>query len=95
MNPLGTGTLPLSMAEKHQRHMDLWMSQDVLFFIQSLLMIVGFVMAVQIIRHRASALNGDGGENINRSALFPMLFFVIAMTSFHLWMLMQAMIMRM
>jgi hypothetical protein len=95
MNPLGTGTIPLSMAEKHQRHLELWMSQDVLFFIQSLLMIVGFVMAIQIIKHRASALHGDASENINRSALFPMLFFVIAITSFHLWMLMQPMTMRM
>ena len=93
LNPLGTGTLPLSMAEKHQRHLDLWMSQDVLSLIQSLLMIIGFIMAIQIIRHRTSALFVDGG--INRSSLFPLLFFVVAMTSFHLWMLMQPMIMRM
>jgi hypothetical protein len=81
------------MAEKHQRHLEMWMSQDVLFAIQSILMIIGFIMSVQIIKHRASALND--GKNISRSSLFPTLFFVIAMTSFHLWMLMQAMIMRM
>ena len=35
MNPLGTGTLPLSMAEKHARHLDMWLSADVLFALQA------------------------------------------------------------
>ncbi len=93
INPLGTNTLPLSMMEKHQRHMDMWMPQEVLFAIQSLLIVVGFIMAVQIIRHRANTVfTAETGKKL---AILPLLIFVIAMTSFHLWMLMQPMIMRM
>jgi ferredoxin len=98
MNPLGTDTLPLSMGEKHQRHMEMWMSQDALFAVQSLLMIVGFVMAVQIIKHRSKALFSEmntGEASVFGLQIFPILIFAFGMTSFHLWMLLQPMIMRM
>jgi hypothetical protein len=103
-NPLGTGTLPLSMAEKHQRHMEMWMSQDTLFTLQALLMAIGFILAIQIIRHRTKALRPVENNSPNNSpnkhgflklGLLPLLLFVIVMTSFHLWMLMQPMVMRM
>jgi hypothetical protein len=81
------------MMEKHQRHMDMWMPQDMLFAIQSFLIVIGFIMAVQIIRHRANTV--FIAETANKLAILPLLVFVIIMTGFHLWMLMQPMIMRM
>ncbi len=99
LNPLGTNTLPLSMAEKHQRHMDMWMSQETLFTLQALLMVIGFIIAIQIIRHRAKALCYEQQSNNQHSflglRLLPLLSFIIVITGFHLWMLMQPMVMRM
>jgi type IV secretory pathway VirB6-like protein len=92
------------MAEKHQRHMEMWMSQDTLFTLQALLMAIGFILAIQIIRHRTKALRPVENNSPNNSpnkhgflklGLLPLLLFVIVMTSFHLWMLMQPMVMRM
>jgi len=93
-NPLGIDTVPLSMTEKHERHMTMWMSQDTLFAIQAGLMIFGFWIAVQVIRHRGlSIVNAD--NKVAGYKLAPMLIFAISITGFHLWLLMQPMIMRM
>jgi ferredoxin len=94
INPLGTGTQPLSIVEKHQRHMDMWLSQDVLYALQSLLIIIGFIVALQIIRHRATALWNDTPSPWNLH-LLPIIGFAVGITAFHLWMLMQPMTMRM
>ncbi len=97
-NPLGIDTVPLSMMEKHERHMTMWMSQDVLFAIQAGLMIFGFWIALQVIRHRGISVLTTK-QTINHKLagfkLLPMLFFAIGITGFHLWILMQPMIMRM
>lgn len=95
MNPLGANTLPLSMAEKHHRHMNMWVSQDVLFATQSLLIAAGFMMALQITDYRANTVfNQTTQVNGNRLAMLPILIFACIITSFHVWMLTQAMIMR-
>jgi ferredoxin len=91
-NPLGTGMLPLTGAEKHQRHFEMWFSEEVLYGLQAGLMILGFIIALQTIRHRGVSLL------TTESAIWqlsPMLLFAISITCFHLWMLMQPMIMRM
>jgi hypothetical protein len=93
-NPLGIDTVPLSMMEKHERHMTMWMSQDVLFAIQAGLMIFGFWIAVQVIRHRGLKVETEG-RSATVLKLAPMLVFAIGITAFHLWLLMQPMIMRM
>jgi hypothetical protein len=94
VNPLGIDTVPLSMMEKHERHMTMWLSQDGLFAIQATLMIFGFWIAVQVIRHRGRNLITS--NNITATfKLTPMLIFATGITSFHLWLLMQPMIMRM
>lgn len=93
-NPLGIDTLPLSMLEKHQRYNDLWLSQNTIFFIQAGLMLLGFWIALQVIRHRGVKLLPAGTGFIG-VRLAPMLIFTVAITSFHLWLLMQPMIMRM
>lgn len=95
INPLGLNTLPLTMAEKHQRHLDLWLPQDVLFALQSGLMIFGVIIALKTVRARGIALTN---EHTNQSWILtfaPVLIFIGLVTAFHLWMLMQPMIMRM
>lgn len=93
-NPLGIDTEPLSIMEKHERHMSMWMSQDILFAIQAGLMIFGFWIALQVIRHRGlNVVTND--SRFAGFKLLPLLCFVIGITGFHLWILMQPMIMRM
>ncbi len=94
LNPLGVGTLPLTMAEKHQRHLDLWMSQDVLFAIQSIIMIFGTVIALKTVAKRGQQLASQASQN-TKVCLAPMYAYVLAITAMHVWMLTQAMIMRM
>jgi ferredoxin len=89
-NPLGTDTQPLSMAEKHERAGQLLISEDWLFLLQAGLMVLGFVLASQVIRYR-----GFRQLNIQRARLVPMLVFVAAINCWHLWLLMQPMTMRM
>ncbi len=93
-NPLGIDTAPLSMMEKHARSMHMWLSQDTLFALQALLMLLGFWIAVQVIRYRGGALL-EPGSRWSRLRLLPLLGFAIGITGFHLWLLMQPMIMRM
>lgn len=89
-NPLGMGTQPLSMMEKHLHHMHLLFSQDLLFALQSGLMVFGFWISLRVIQHR-------GGSLINsaRWPLVPMILFVTLVSVYHLWLLMQPMVMRM
>ncbi len=95
LNPLGTGMAPLSMMEKHARHFHMIISQDSLFAIQAGLMVFGFWIAVQILRHRGRALLVAAGHRGGSWRLAPMLGFVVLMTCFHLWLLSQPMMMRM
>ncbi|HEB56279.1 MAG TPA: 4Fe-4S binding protein [Gammaproteobacteria bacterium] len=90
LNPLGIGLAPLSMAEKHQRHFDMLISQDLLFAIQGLLMMFGFWIAIKVLRHRGQRLLPFAGWR-----MLPVLIFIIVVNGFHLWLLMQPMIMRM
>ena len=89
-NPLGVDSLPLSMMEKHARHMAMWFSQDILSGLQVVLMIFGLWVAVQVIRYRSVSLNLT-----SRFKLMPVLFYALLITGFHLWMLAQPMTMRM
>ncbi len=93
-NPLGLGTQPLSMAEKHARHLDLLISQETLFALQAGLMIFGFWIAKQVVRYRGRSLFPNG-QQLKGWRLLPMLLFVTGITGFHLWLLMQPMVMRM
>ena len=93
-NPLGVNTAPLSMMEKHMRHTTMWLSEDALFAIQAGLMMFGFWIALQVIRHRGMKVL-PVGDRLGGLRLAPMLVFATGMTVFHLWLLMQPMIMRM
>lgn len=93
-NPLGVGTLPLSMAEKHARHLDLLIPENVLFALQAILLAFGFWIAVKVIIYRGSKLL----SNARVTAIWqlaPVFLFAILITGFNLWLLMQPMVMRM
>ncbi len=92
-NPLGIGAQPLSEAEMQLRHLQPLLHQEVLFALQAGLLIFGFWLAVRILRQRLLRIAGEG--NLHTRHLIPMLLFIVAVTLFNLWLLMQPMIMRM
>lgn len=93
-DPLGKAALPLSMAEKHARHLHLLIPQDALFAVQAGLMMAGFLIAVLVIGHRGKGL-ADDGSDISPWRLAPMLAFALLANGTGLWLLMQPMVMRM
>ncbi len=93
LNPLGSGTLPMTEAEMHLRHLQPLVQQDILFALQAGLLVFGFWLAMRILRHRMVALMGT--TVLNKTLLLPMLVFISSITLFNLWLLMQPMIMRM
>jgi len=93
-NPLGLNTLPLSMAEKHMRHQQSWISAEWLRILQAGLIIIGFWIAMKIIRHRGQTLL-SAEQSLSAAQLLPMTGFAAGITAIHLWMLMQPMLMRM
>jgi len=91
-NPLGTNTLPLTMAEKHDRMMDMVLAPNVLFGIQAGLLAFGFLISLLVIKRRS--VNLISLDETNQVYLLPMLLFASVMTGAHLWLLMQPMVMR-
>ncbi len=91
-NPLGTGMQPLSVAEKQVRHMDLLIRPELLSTLQAGLILFGFWVALQVLRHRGQRLLPGGV--LAGFTLLPMILLAIAFTGFHLWLLMQPMMMR-
>lgn len=89
-NPLGIDTAPLSMVEKHMRHMEMLLQQDLLFALQAGLMVFGFWISLKVIQHRGNSLIKSNGWRLS-----PMIGFAVLVTGFHLWLLMQPMTMRM
>ncbi len=89
LNPTGFNTLPMSSAERHFRMSNLAIPSDMLFGLQALLLIAGFGVAMMVIRRRSAGLG-----SVTNSSLLPLLAFAAIMTLYHLWMLMQPMIMR-
>lgn len=92
-NPFGSNTLPLTMAEMHQRMLSMLISPEILHAIQAGLIVAGFLLAVQILRYRSQLLIHN--RTVTITTLLPMLIFSAGMSGFHLWLLMQPMIMRM
>ena len=93
LNPLGTGTRPMSEAEMHLRHLQPLVQQDILFALQAGLLVFGFWLAIRILRNRMVELMG--APALRKRHLLPMLLFITGVTLFNLWLLMQPMIMRM
>jgi len=88
-NPLGTHTLPLSMAEKHERMMSMPISNDILYTLQAVLLLFGFYLAIQVVRYRARQLFG-----LTTIQVIPVILFTVLVATFNLWLLTQDMVMR-
>ena len=93
LNPLGTGLGPLSAAERHQQMMMPLFPEEAMFTVQAALMVLGFWLAVQIVRHRGRDQLA-GGTDLSGWRLLPMLAFIGAMTAMNLWLMAQDMEMR-
>ena len=89
-NPTGFNTLPLSSAERHFRMIHMAIPADILFALQAALLALGFWVSVLVIRRRSTGLNNSKGN----SYLLPLMAFAAIITAYHLWMLMQPMVMK-
>ena len=89
LNPMGLNTQPLSMMEKHSRHQEIFFSQDIVFVLQAGLIAFGFWLSLKVIQHRGNVLMAGAGWRLS-----PMVLFAISITTLHLWLLMQPMLMR-
>lgn len=88
-NPFGIQALPLSMMEKHQRHLQPLLPDDITFTLQAGLMLIGFIWALRIFQQRRSQLA------LSIRATIPILVVILIASLFNLWLLLQPMIMRM
>ena len=92
-------TLPPSAG---MRMMDPMIPQQAIWAIQAALMAFGFVLALKVIQSRAAQMDaaagtGSGtgsGAGAAMGARLPMIGFALAVTGFHIWILMQPMAMR-
>ena len=91
-NPLGQQTIPMGNMEKYLRLMNPLLSEEFLHAIQAGLLCLGFWLAVQILRSRGQA-SGDG-YGVQGSRLLPLVLFVGGLSGFNVWLLAQAMVMR-
>lgn len=94
LNPLGTNTQPLTCVQAEARHMLTALQQDTIFALQAGLLLFGFWMAVRILRHRVTGIMPQGQAAAGWHIL-PMLSFIVVITLYNLWLLMQPMTMRM
>lgn len=93
MNPLGTGSLPLSMQELHYRHLNPLILNDTVFALQALLVLFGFWLSLRIARQRLLSMAGN--RKTSQLVFMPILVFISVFSLVSLWLLMQPMIMRM
>ncbi|VAW99644.1 Nitrogen assimilation regulatory protein [hydrothermal vent metagenome] len=94
MNPFGTNTLPLSAQEIHLRHSNAILPNDLVSAMQALLILLGFWIALKILRYRVSQITSDI-LNYSRWVPLPMILFISSISLLSLWLLMQPMVMRM
>ncbi|MCF6198217.1 MAG: 4Fe-4S binding protein [Hyphomicrobiaceae bacterium] len=94
-NPLGYGAQPLSIITRHARMNDMALTPTTLATLQALLLALGFLVAVLVIRARSKKMFGDHQSGLKaRLPQLPILTFAIGITIWHLWLLMQPMVMR-
>ena len=89
-NPFGWYIKPLTMAERHEQMMNLIIPQDVVYIIQTVLMIAGFWIAAQVIRYRGYKIH-----QAEKLKLAPILLFADLVILTNVWMMVQPMQMRM
>jgi polyferredoxin len=94
LNPLGTGLAPLSASDRHDLMMNPLFPDVVMYSMQAALMVLGFWLAVQIVRHRSRDHVDSGGSGVKNWRLLPILGFCGVVTAMNLWLMAQGMIMR-
>ena len=92
-NPLGLGAEPLTLMERHTLHLALLIPENLLFALEAGLVIFGFWIAVQVLRHRGRDLFVTGHVLTGRR-LLPMLLFIVGFTTLNLWLMMEPMAVR-
>ncbi len=93
-NPFGTNVLPLSAHELHLRHNNPILSDDIVSALQATLILLGFWVALKILRYRVSQITSDI-PNYSKWMPVPMILFISSISLLSLWLLMQPMVMRM
>lgn len=96
LDPLGSAT-PQTVeicTQAGTRWMLSALQQDAIFALQAGLLLFGFWMAVRILRHRISRIVGREQTAVGWQIL-PTLTFIMLITMYNLWLLMQPMTMRM
>ncbi|MBF0628372.1 MAG: hypothetical protein HQL91_09125 [Magnetococcales bacterium] len=93
LNPLGIGVAAMTAAERHGMMMQTLFPEEALFGIQTALMLLGFWLSVQIMRHRAIGVLAGGGT-LQGNKLLPMVGFAVLITGFNFWLLSHEMVMR-
>jgi len=93
-NPLGIGAVPLTMAKHHSRYLTPLIPENLLFALQAGLLIFGFWIAVQVLRHRGRELFVTG-QALTGRRLLPMLLFIVGFTTLNIWLMTQPMAVRM
>lgn len=89
LNPFGTNTLPLSMIEKHFRHLHPLLPDNLTFLLQTSLIVIGFFWTIRLFHQRRNVLV------ISYSATWSILLTIVCICLFSLWLLLQPMVMRM
>lgn len=89
LNPLGTNVTYSGVADELLIKNSMLLSENTIFTLQALLMMFGFWIAIKVLQRRSTLLFSEASWNV-----LPVLIFIIGMNSFHLWMLMQPMVMR-
>lgn len=89
LNPLGINVNYSGVADELLIKNSMLLSENTIFVLQALLMMFGFWIAIKVLQKRASVLFNSAGWNV-----FPVVIFIVAINSFHIWMLMQPMVMR-
>ncbi|MBF0382949.1 MAG: c-type cytochrome [Magnetococcales bacterium] len=93
-NPFGIDAIPLTAMERNLLLENPLIPAGGIYGIQSMLMVFGFWLAIQVIRHRSrSAL--ESGTELQGVRLLPMIIFAAATTGFNVWLMAQDMVMRM
>ena len=94
-NPMGYDTQPLSLVARHARMNEMALAPTTLATLQALLLVLGFLIAVLVIRARGKQLFIYRSNAFKaRLPLLPILSFALLITLWHLWLLMQPMVMR-
>jgi uncharacterized membrane protein YsdA (DUF1294 family) len=92
-NPLGVGAVPLTLMERHARHLALLIPENMLFALEAGLLIFGFWIAVQVLRHRGRDLFVTG-HVLSGRRLLPMLLFIIGFMTLNIWLMLEPMAVR-